>query len=260
MAESAVDNSLQQKIEIRHESQHDLVLSSSAKRQDLVQELATKLKNGIPSDWQPFNPDVTGSSDSFVDNVNNPRFFLKQRWYMGDFRDAKIFDASLANAANSITNEIALSPRIKEILTSKQGRKLASSHGLDKIVFVEPLVGIVNRNTQQKALAYEFIDAVPAASESDYEIVNGRAVPSKGSDLEKITDLTKALRQIFYEHGIIATDLYPQQIMRSKDGKIAYLLDAETYYREQSVISAKLPTNSGRRRILGFLNKIANRG
>src|SRR6266404_2157574 len=69
---------------------------------------------------------------------------------------------------NSIVNEIALSPTLKELVDSKEIQELAQSYGFNSMQFVEPIMGVIDKNSRKKRQVYKYIhQAVPLDTVSE---------------------------------------------------------------------------------------------
>ncbi len=225
-------------IEVRHGSRYDLVLNRSAARQDLVQDLAVRLTDGVPNDWSPFKIHVSPSAVGkihYIDNVDNPHFFLKTRYNLRRFFEHGRSNAHFGekmirvmNASASVVNEISISPRIKEVLGSQEALRLALQHGFERMEFIEPLVAMVDRQTGEKASVYEFIDGVsrPRNIYADLRDQDEIAL------WEKLDSLMGSIGSLLERGEIAVNDLRSEQCIISRDKKTVYLLDAEQYYRK----------------------------
>jgi hypothetical protein len=232
MAEGTVDVGPAKTMEINHGPRYDMLLNTSAKNKKLVQELESTLVDGIPDDWDNVQTEGGGHEGyNYVDPEK--RFFAKSRFISGVsflrvFRKQTEVGSpkrKTQNAGNSIANEMLLAPKIRRALESEEALAAAHQSGFEKVEFVEPLVGLIDRQTGGKALVYEYIDGD--------EIIRNEVFPENVAAVKLIGQL----REIFDKNGIIANDLDanergPKQLLISKDRKTVYLLDAEQFVKK----------------------------
>jgi hypothetical protein len=217
-------------MEVRHEprSRYDLVLNHSAARQDLVQEGANMLENGVPSDWIPVvhNPNLGNFLSrrvNYVGRVGNSRVILKPRFKAGHFNKEQMKFAGekmrrVVYAVNSVVNEISISPKIKEVLGGEDAQRIMAQYGFERIEFVEPLLGVVDRKTGGKAVLYKFVEG---------DLWLDTVYDSLAEGFEETVD---AIASLLERTGIYVNDLKAEQCLLSKDRKTIYLLDAEQFY------------------------------
>jgi hypothetical protein len=216
-------------IEIRHGPRFDVILNLTAENQLQVRDLAGFVGNGIPSSWPTWYSDLR-----HVDRSEDPQFFAKTRLYSGSDSSKNLLDGNpkrstigrkVVNALNSIVSEISLSPRIVEILKRDEVSHIAKMNGFDRIEFVEPLVGLIDRESGIKTLVYRF--------------VSGRW-PSVDSEYKALINITEALRPLFKANGVLPVDLGAEQLLigSGENNKVVYLLDSERYVPQQTVLTS----------------------
>ena len=221
-------------VEITHRGGYDLVVNkrqSTLSRDDMAM-LTTSLwkSNNGSTNLHPLNTwhDIDGEGRFFVDNQQFPNFFAKVKWAnrnYGVFRRALAIDPSTAPeyavlqkrqmfAGNSILNEMSNSTTVREIVSTAKVQEIFKEFG--PIEFAEPLIGLVERETQYKIMIYKHlkVERPPFPCERSFDTA-----------VERLT-------QAFLGEGIIPDDLSSEQIVYGKndsgDGRL-YLLDIEFF-------------------------------
>ena len=164
--------------EIVHFPNADMVINLDAERAPTAHKLSYILKDGVPDDWERLGPTEDeieemeedddryfgpkfGSAKGVVDGVT---FFVKPKRLSGEEfhkrkesyltgEDKLINGLGLRKAIrisqllNSVVNEIALSPKVKEITASPAAQVIAHKYGFKGIRYIEPVLAIINRKT-----------------------------------------------------------------------------------------------------------------
>ncbi len=133
----------------------------------------------------------------------------------GDFK--KDFDTKARYGMAGVLNEVILSPKIRQLISSVEFQDLAKQFGFARMEFVEPIVAAADRTYRLKYLVYKNIKEIQI-SNSIWERF-------------KLKSFANKLRNLFLKHGIIPHDLRKAQLLISeKDGKRQlYLVDIEAY-------------------------------
>jgi len=203
-------------LDIRHGERYDVLVNLAADDPMEAQRVAGMVEEGI-SGWHHVIPsNEPRDSQFYVDHIPNPLFIaktshpLRRRLTPADVR-----------AIEPITRELILAPEIKNILRSKRGREIGSRYGVPDLRYIEPLVGIIDREKKRKVLVYKYYKGWDTSV----------AIPP-GVNL---FGLSRDLKKHFGEEGIDAADLGVNQWIKpsGEEGAI-YLLDAELYRRKDA--------------------------
>ncbi len=195
-------------------------------------KLVRALKDGVPEDWSDYE-DRFSSPDG--------RYFIKRKWtskkkkYFKDARSGGSVtwiemvseEKALVNyAALSITSELSNSKKVRTIVAGQNVQNLVRQYGVDKIEFVEPLMGMIDKKNGRRYMVYPYIDAEEAGR---FVELQGRE-EELGNNLESIID---GLVEIFIKNNLRPNDLRSQQLLISEnpaDHKLSlFLLDTEFY-------------------------------
>jgi len=203
--------------ETRHLEAFDVVVNLDAQIPD-VEGLVNRVGNGI-GDWPSI--EQKGTNKLFVDDLALPSLFAKKRYWStlaGRRRLKTAYDPKSSNpATQSLMSEMVLSPRIKELMASEGATEIATRYGIDEFRYVEPLIGLVERNTKSKYMIYNFI--------------NGEILPTHYARYAGlVTEIIKFLSSNgIYPYDMVLDDNF---ILEERDGrKIAHLIDTEKFYR-----------------------------
>lgn len=193
----------------------DILLGSSVSPQTRT-ALIQEFQNGLPASYVRYK-----KMNIYVNSSTHPVLLVKQRYFgakeVRKFRETgkHYYDARELNAASSLTNELTLVPKVKQILQTPEAQRFAKDYGYEGIKLVEPLLGLIERSTGNKFMVFPFVAG------KEWE----KSSPAR-FDIDE--NLVKKLRAIFEAHGISPIDLAGKQILI--DGKTMYLLDTEIYY------------------------------
>ena len=227
-------------VEIRHNNNFDVIVNMSADDLSQTLNLAKMVENGIPTSWVNYDPrpkthqidpDYTSHQDQFfVDDLTSPQFIAKIRHHTSltphvDLSKAGN-DESIRNfllSGNSLLNEFKVSRRIKDILRTAQAKQIAMDFGYEDIVFVEPLVGLIDKRSRQKIIVYNFVKG--------FDIFESEYAWERIGDSDDPHSVENQLGALFAEHGISGRDFGGHQFVLNKNDvrgtEILYIVDAE---------------------------------
>ncbi len=217
-------------IETIHNGRYDIAVNLTAD-QTKVAAVQPLVEDGL-STWVPYHRQIDDHGNLFVD-ATEPTFIAKVR---SDKRDSihlafmlkSITDRQrhIARARNSIYNELAMAPRVRAVIDSYEmqefTRKILKCASMS---FCEPLVGVIDRQTEKKAVVYTWIpDATGLYHGTD------KNLKKKLHDMDD--HLTYKLEAVFRSHGIDSTaDVGATQCLLTKDkaGIHIHVLDIEQF-------------------------------
>jgi hypothetical protein len=216
--ESSTIEKERKNIEIKHFDNFDVVINLSADpqllenlRQNLVdEESLIKFLNIQPEQF--FIKLKTASEDDIVESIHS----LPEGEWVEEYR---YLDKEMAQRMNSVLNEILLSRKVKEVIKDDAVQEEVRKIGYSKIDFIEPLIGIIDKNKSKKFTVYEKVKAAPAWKD----------LPR---DLEReLGDFVRFVKHRLYKAGIESVDLYSKQILEETVGhkKSLHLIDIEAY-------------------------------
>src|SRR5579859_5131583 len=166
-----------QPTEIKHLTNHDLVVSRTYPDQALVDRVAEAVEadGGIPSGWIRIDrPD--GQRVRYTDSLDSPTIFAKTRAgvsitdYESILEDSYFRPSSpllrelakeerrIVNTSFSVLSEFHLTPTITAIVDSPVVQQVVRQHGYDSIEFVPPIAAVIDRKTGHKTVAYPWRD------------------------------------------------------------------------------------------------------
>ncbi len=118
-------------------------------------------------------------------------------------------------AWSSIANEISTAPIVERVLGGDEAQELVVEAGFSGIQFVEPLVGVIDR--QGKTLIYQFTD--------------GRKMDELSlTEQQGVRHLSGGLVDLLLASGLVPADLNPSQFLIGQNGNV-FLLDSELYFK-----------------------------
>jgi len=229
--------------EISHFDHYDLVVNNEQREIDstALHELVNKIKEypDIPQGELLQN----GWSISIIPSSTKDRIWAKIGWRSQTNWDWKTekeknknnpewsvsIDKRRRYASESILNEMELANEIKTIVNSEEVQKIFREVGIEKVHFLEPIAGIINRNTRIKTKFYRFIkENIPEWK----KLIHIDAPPKSTAVFdEKI----ERLGNVFKNHSIYPGDLDNRQFIVKKNydtQKLTlYVIDTEEYYR-----------------------------
>lgn len=227
-------------IDVLHIGKYDVLvnvrqLSIGQVELDKLKKLVIENLKNDPNDKIFGGWENGGDQRILVDNPVSPKFVLKEKWIRPnnyDFSSAekKLRDSGSSSdieirqmlyASASIMNEMSIATDIKRIVESENIQNVFQFSGIDSVDYVEPLIGVINRDSGKKYIVYPFVDG---AKFYDTEIPD---------DL-RIFKSIRRLEAVISDKGIKPHDLQGGQFLveRSTDGKVhLHLLDIDLYTR-----------------------------
>ena len=219
--------------ELIHFGEYDLLLNRTATDPEKVTTVYTKVLRSIfdsgllISGWA-IAPGI--HKNIWYDTSHDPQFMAKEKWlragekFMNNIislnRELDPVLKSTFYACNSLLNEISLSPHVKKIVSSEAAQKIAHAHGFSSLTFVEPLLGVIDRQERRKYLFYEYVDALTFRD-------------TDGPECDALYYFSSDLADLIHSFGISPHDLDMKQIMYkdTPKGKLAFLTDIEAYHK-----------------------------
>lgn len=237
-------------VDVIRKPNYDLLVNLASPHQPQVQEVLGLLERRSVRDWPLFSPTEETGSLFRVDNTESPKFFAKERHgslpldareRLFDSRDAlkeaaealernegtdmedeglrikneKIFQLRQDMAWSSIANEIYTAPIVERVLGSNAAQELVAESGFSGIQFIEPLVGVIDR--QGKILIYQFTDS---RKMDDLSL----------AEQQGVRYLSGGLVDLLLASGLVPADLNPSQFLVGQNGNV-FLLDSELYFK-----------------------------
>lgn len=214
------------KIEIRQGPSNDLILNLTADDQNKVLELSEVLVYGIPSSW----PIYKNNPNHRVDSQENPRFFAKFR--DPNKRIGQSVKSEYLQAEKSVMNEFVLSLEIKRLLAGEEATGLLQKYGWGSIKFIEPLVGVIDKNSRKKTMVYDFVEGkAPGFTRESVSGVSDKT-------LNALDGLAIELYDFFGRNGIDSYDLHGRGFIippTSSSENAIYLIDSESFIRQHHI-------------------------
>jgi hypothetical protein len=125
-------------------------------------------------------------------------------------------------ALDSLLNEINLAPILCELISSEEGKQIYRKYGISMIEFVQPIFGLINKNSGQKLTVYP---NVGFTSKGDLGVSPFTGPRGVSQDL-----FAGKLAGFFLIHQIDAQDLLDRQLLTVNGNRNhLYLIDAEAY-------------------------------
>ncbi|HUD19746.1 MAG TPA: hypothetical protein VMR81_04855 [Patescibacteria group bacterium] len=217
-------------IETIHNGRYDIAMNLSADQMKVAAVLPL-VEEGLTA-WIPYHRRIDDHGNLFVDAAE-PTFIAKVR---SDNRDSirlafmlkNITDRHrhIARARNSIYNELAMAPRVRAVIDSHEVQEFTRNVlECASMSLCEPLVGVIDRQTQKKVLVYEWIpDATGLYHGTD------NTLWKKLRDMDD--SLTYKFEAVFRSHGIDSTaDVGATQCLLTQDkaGVHIHVLDIEQF-------------------------------
>lgn len=207
------------KTEIIHLPDCDILISPEGKQQLGTEEILDIVDSNLPYTWVQ----STTKANIYYDSVENPKLVFKKQTEIGPQQVRMSRDPELAeyytantkkqiNATNSILSEMRIADKIATIMTNPQLQEFVHRLGFSHLDVAKPLIGIIDKDTNIKYLAYAFISGDVATNQT-----------------ESMPAITNMLRDIFLKNGINPTDLQECQFIISEDKRLT-LIDTKEYY------------------------------
>ncbi len=170
-----------------------------------------------------------------VDDRASPSFVIKQKWIRPenyDFgKEEELENSSLSSdlefrkmiyASASIMNEMSLATSIRKIVGSKEVQEIFRNSGVTSIDYIEPLIGIINKETGEKNIIYKYAEGISLKKHL-----------LKNPDLlKRMFSTIRRLEVIITDKNIIPHDLQSNQFLAEidADGRMAlHLLDIDLF-------------------------------
>ncbi len=172
-----------------------------------------------------------------VDSRVTPRFAIKEKWIRPksyDFgaserelratgKESDLEVRKMLYASASVMNEMTLAKDIRSIVSSEEIQTVFMRSGVQAIDYIEPLMGIIDKNTGDKFIIYKF--------------ANGDKLVDSfltDADRNKIVRATRRLEVVISDKNIIPHDLQTRQFLIEKDengGVLLHLVDIDLFTR-----------------------------
>lgn len=232
-----------QNIEIRHLETCDLILNrgQSSVARETMKRLETdlislidneKIVDGRFGDWPKI--DVVGQGNHFVDNEDNPMFFVKQKWA---HRGNPEFETSWQNnairknensqmksvyqAGNSVLSELKFYGSVSKLLSSDVVKDIFADYNFSEIKIVEPLAAIINRSIRIKYMIYPHVKGENVNISMGYKVETAMR-----GDCNKLSNF-------LFSNGIWSGDLDVDQFLVDVKARVLYITDIEFFAKNQ---------------------------
>lgn len=229
--------------EVLHESHFDILENNrqtaidKVEMQRLMAAVKQEAEKATPGNPLPSWRSLGKEGNLQVDNLESPKYVAKRKWATPEnitFAKAVSTNRETANegqlekkkymyAANGVLSKMSLSKEIKDTVESEDVQKVFIDIGYDSFDYLEPLVGIIDKESKEKMMVYKYVKGVDMVKYYDDGFPTGTfAAFSK-------------LNTTLMEKGIIPHDLSVEQFMVSEEEngkKKLYLIDTEMYYRK----------------------------
>ncbi|MBP9716683.1 MAG: hypothetical protein KBD51_01940 [Candidatus Levybacteria bacterium] len=237
-------------VDVIRKPNYDLLVNLASPHQPQIQDVLGILDRRSIRDWPIYFPPEETGGVFRVDDIVSPKFFVKERYgsfpldisdRLSDSREAvreaaealernedtdmedeslrikneKVFQLRQDMAWSSIANEISTAPIVERVLRGDEAQELVAEAGFSGIQFVEPLVGVIDR--QGKTLIYQFTD--------------GRKMDELSlTEQQGVRHLSGGLVDLLLASGLVPADLNPSQFLIGQNGNV-FLLDSELYFK-----------------------------
>jgi hypothetical protein len=226
--------------EILHYPHIDVVINNGSSKAGLALQIAEAFKSGlenIPDGWEQTGQNIRMARGR-IDGVNlfakpkahsGPTFYeerenmyeraVRNNYSKKGFRHA----LRVGQVLNSVLNEVALSPKVKELVASPEAQAIVKERGFGGISFVEPIVGMVDKSTGKRTVVYESIpDVQPLGTD--------RINVQYGLTSQTIPMFYHRFYTLFEKNGIKPNDLAERQFLVDPNDNL-HLIDIEAYYQ-----------------------------
>jgi hypothetical protein len=226
-------------IEIRHIAEYDLIINRQCVTQPELDIILSELTSKPIETW----PKGNYNRSKLINFEETPLFFVKKRirkegMYLAEVINSQSSAERMRHAARatvaieSLLNEISISNQVSKISSSPEAQSYAQTAGFKKIMFVEPLVGIIHKTVYidphvprirkkvyDKYMVYRYVDAQSIVFQY-HEL---------GINREMLYELIEKLKKMYTLNGIVPFDLVLRQLLLANNN--LYLIDTEGYYR-----------------------------
>jgi hypothetical protein len=211
-------------IEIKHYNNVDVIVNTQIPQDEKLQALVGLFRNGLPEDWVLYSPTKEQEYwNLHVDNIDNPIYFAKRRKHTSPFiiQQFKKYDLLGSKSkevalyeTNSLINEMRVAPVVDDVLRSESVTQLVRKYGYTDISLVLPLIGVIERQTGEKVMVYDFVRGSNYWSE-DFEKEKMK-IKARGQNAED--DLMGELSRLLQQNGINPWDMQStRQLIESVD-------------------------------------------
>src|SRR5258708_7836276 len=149
--------------QIRKGAHFDLIINNTSDNPRVRNALLAQVQNGIPQSWINLSTPRGMILDHILVDSMEPHFLAKVKKVAipQKYQQTRAFETvpealQFLRARNSVLNEIALSPKIKNLVASPEFQNIVKRNGYDAGEFVEPLLASIDRRSGQKVLFYEW--------------------------------------------------------------------------------------------------------
>lgn len=229
-------------IELKKHKGFDLLINT--RKEDHILEGILNIRDDEPieSGWTPHRH-VTPTI--WTRELGGKKYVLKQRsqanhHQLRNFR-ARIkeeprhmpYDPRIMNALNSLSQEIDISADVQEITASDEAQRIAQAKGFRSLELVEPLMGIIEKNTKRKFMIYPYVEGQILAY-----LGYGGIPPIIRIHWQDADEMAEELQALYRKNGIIPQDLDARQLIVSpgKEGPTLSLIDIEQFYKAKTPV------------------------
>ena len=212
-----------------HEGNFDMILNLDADTNSLkdIKALvidAIKIGKNPLSSWTPLTlaDERTKLGKVFTNSKDDPKFMVKIKLITKEHFEFKAalkmpgdeIEKRVIYAMNSVSNEMMMSPVIKEAITDEKIQTKIKDLGFAGVKFIEPLLATINRVTTEKCVFYDYVkgDSLNNTEETDI--------------------IVRTIRDYLEDAGIMAYDLTRSAVLFDSNSKMLYLVDAEAYLKK----------------------------
>jgi hypothetical protein len=199
--------------EVWHFPNSDIVVNSTAELVYLAPELAEIVSMEPPMDtgYRIIPLHVGGRDFAYKKKDGGASYAynksLGEELFEGDY---PISMQQFAHLRTSILAEISLSPLVKDLIAQPDAQDIAQQHGHKSIGFVEPILGVVYRNSLRGMI---------------YELIAAKTLLSART--------SRAVGKYLMKNGIRPTDMQSRHLLVDEQSNL-HLIDAELYGRVTS--------------------------
>lgn len=230
-AEKKISNRTSGKVEIIHRDRYDVVLTTDSNLTQTARQVYELVKDGLPENWISYRHYEERERDNLrIDSLDSTQYFAKYRVNMR--RNTTSIDPLLRRqdrSADSILCEFCLAPLVSHILKTKPVMRLANKYDIERIEFIPPLVGLIDHETGDKIVVYNWVEGhtplLDLVPEEDNIFI--RHLPWPKSD-----EFANSLDEIITQAGVTTYDFGDHNMMLREDSggnKILYLFDIEGF-------------------------------
>lgn len=209
-----------QPIEIQHWGRYDVLINRELPDQQTVNNLVVKIKSDYDAApdqnlFETWTSREGQKTNVLFDRVENPHYCAKIKYITRCLPTDTPLSLKEFQTFDSLMSEISLYDLLNSAISSDEFQKVATTRGFSELRTTPPLLGLINRDTQEKIMIYQYLDGSTLAD--DFEA----------------RDITSELEILFSEEGIIAKDIDGDtqlMVVQEAGKKNLYLIDLEGYY------------------------------